>query len=106
MSSSPTPTREAIERLGAAIDSAKLSARIRFNGCDPSPGWLGTVRVEIGLRDAAEIRSELSRLTAENEALRAECDALKALVRQAHADLGADCGVTERECECDVCKGE
>lgn len=33
----------------------------------------------------------------------AEVEALRAIIRQAHVDLGAVAGVTETDCSCDIC---
>lgn len=46
-----------------------------------------------------EMRLAAARLTA----LAEESERLRRAVRQAHVDLGADCGVTERDCVCEFC---
>lgn len=35
--------------------------------------------------------------------LETEIERLHKLLYDAHADLGADCGITEMDCECDDC---
>lgn len=40
----------------------------------------------------------------EEHKLRAEVERLRGLVREAHAALNADGGISEVECGCDVCK--